>query len=85
MSADTRLITGVDLDDQGFAVEWVESFENGAQTRRQIRVLYGTDYDDEIQAVLDAVNALIDDVAQDMTRMPALRVELSADEEEEPA
>lgn len=58
--------------------------ENGVVLNHVMSIPYGQDYDDEIDAVHDAVLALIDDVLEDLPNLQPLRgTQPTIDEDED--
>lgn len=56
--------------------------ENGVILNHTMAIPYGKDYDDEINAVHDAVFALIDDVLEDLPYLEPLNLAAAGDEDD---
>lgn len=81
----TLQITGVALLAEGIDVAYVrldkDVRENGLLWRHSVLVPRDSDYDDEIEAVEEALLALLTDALDDEDRVPPLDVEESDEEE----
>jgi hypothetical protein len=81
-----RLVTGLRFEQHGVVVEFDEVFKNGLVRQQTLMVPHGADYMDEIMAVQESIDALIEDVLEDTVLMQPLTVEELRDlaEEDEP-
>jgi len=65
----SRLVLSVQFDDDVLTVTYGEMFDNGLASERALNIPKGSDYDDEIAAVQDAVDSLLDDAIEDSALM----------------
>ena len=68
-----RVIGAVSFEPSGVTVEWVEATDvkaNGCLLAQSLFVPHGDQYDDELDAVLDAVQLLLADVLTDLPGLP---------------
>lgn len=84
-TAPAPLLASVDLDADGLSLAYMEFPQdvrkNGLTWQHRVFVPRGSDYDDEIDAAVEALQALLTDVLDDIDR--AEPVELAEDEDEE--
>lgn len=80
-----RLIASVAFDPEGLVLTFMtlpdDLRENGLGQQHQITVPRGADYEDEIEAVEDALHALIEDALDDFSKVPAYEPPTDDDEE----
>lgn len=78
-------ILGIEIDPEGVALSYVriptDIRKNGLAWRHQVIVPNGSDYDDEIEAVIEAAQALLTDVLDDEDR--AEPIDLTTEEEDD--
>lgn len=81
----TLQITGVELSQEGISIGYVrlpaDVRKNGLVWQHSVSVPYRSDYDDEIEALVEAAQALLADVLDDEDR--AEPIDPSIEEEEE--
>lgn len=66
------MIRSIAIDAEAVNVEWLDPpRENGLMQVHQISIPRGADYEDEIDAVVAATEALLVDVLEDAANMPA--------------
>ena len=72
------LIRSITIHPDGVALEFMDADtdmrRNGMQLQHVLFVPEGDDYDDEIQALVDAAHALLIDALEDYGNMPALKL-----------
>lgn len=80
-------VIGVSLTDNGIELAYMQLADirqNGLQWQHRVFVPDGSDYDDEIETITDALQALLVDVLEDEKSAPAvLLVEDEEDEDDE--
>lgn len=69
-----RLIATVALEPDALVLTYMtlpaDLRENGLAAQHQLTIPKGSDYDDEIEAVTDAVHALLADALDDFSKVP---------------
>lgn len=71
----SRLLLSVGFEPGGVNVEYIDTADVkqiGMRLTKQLHVPYASDYDDEIDAVLEAVHALLIDALEDFPRLEEL-------------
>lgn len=66
-----------------YCIPTQDARENGVILNHTMAIPYGKDYDDEINAVHDAVLALIDDVLEDLPHLEPLNLSRGDDNDDE--
>lgn len=80
-------ITGINLLPDGIEIGYIrypqDIRKNGLIWQHQVLVPFGSDYEDEIEAFTEAVQALLTDALDDEDRAEPIDPECEDDEEEE--
>lgn len=80
-------ITGIEIGSDGVAIGYIrvptDIRKNGLAWQHHVTVPAGTDYDDEIEALVEAAQALLADVLDDEDRAEPIEMPTEEDEDED--
>lgn len=80
-----QLLLSVNFEQAGINIAYVDPGDvkaSGLVMTRQLFVPYGSEYDDEIDVVVDALNALLLDALEDFPRLPAIAPSIPDEEDD---
>lgn len=87
MTTPVRIVRSISFVDGGLTLEYVTPADdikaNGVTVNHALMVPAGDDYDDEIDAVIEAVNALLEDVLEDLPVLAPMDFAPPVDEDDD--
>ncbi len=78
-----RLVLGLEMGENEVKVTYGEMFANGLALQHEVHVPRDSDYEDELAAVQEALDALLTDVLQDAGNMTPIDLDQPDDETDE--